>query len=78
MRPGTVFINTARAELVDEHAMIDALSSGHLGAAGLDVFHNEPLPANHPLCLLPNVILTPHVAYHTPEAGRQALSNCCG
>ena len=68
MKPGTVLVNTARGELIDEAALVDALSSGHLRAAALDVFVDEPLPAGNPLCALDNVILSPHVAYRTPES----------
>ena len=57
---GAVFINIGRGHLVDEPALIDALRSGHLGGAGLDVFANEPLPADSPLWTLPNVLVSPH------------------
>ncbi len=67
-RPGVVFVNTARAQLVDEAALLELLRSGHIAAAGLDVFTEEPLPAGHPLTTLDNVVLTPHTAYNTPEA----------
>lgn len=62
MRPGSYLINIARGGVVDESALIDALSEGHLGGAGLDVFAEEPLPADSPLWDFPNVIVTPHVA----------------
>ncbi len=68
MQPGTLFINTARAELVLENAMIHALQTGKLLGAALDVFHEEPLPTGHPLTKMDNVILTPHIGYNTPEA----------
>jgi len=67
-KPGVVLVNTARGGLVDEAAMIEALRSGHIAAAGLDVFAAEPLPAGHPLLALDNVVLSPHVAWNTPEA----------
>jgi len=67
-KPGVVLVNTARGGLVDEAAMIEALRSGHIAAAGLDVFAEEPLPAGHPLLALDNVVLSPHVAWNTPEA----------
>lgn len=69
MRPGSILINTARGGLVDQDALVDALRSGHLGAAGLDVTTPEPLPAPHPLRELPNVLLTPHTASISVESG---------
>jgi D-3-phosphoglycerate dehydrogenase len=72
-KPGVVLVNTARAEVMDEVAMIELLRSGRIGAAGLDVFTQEPLPAGHPLTELDNVVLTPHSAYNTPEANRAML-----
>uniref|UniRef100_UPI00261A5F7C NAD(P)-dependent oxidoreductase n=1 Tax=Haloactinopolyspora sp. TaxID=1966353 RepID=UPI00261A5F7C len=60
MRPGSVLINTARGAIVDEAALVDVLTNGPLAAAGLDVFADEPLPAEHPLRRLPNVVFTPH------------------
>ena len=75
MRPGSVLVNTAHAGLVDEPALVDALASGHLGAAGLDVISTQPLPRqHHPLLALANVVLSPVVAGRTPEALRRALA----
>lgn len=74
MRPGVILINTARGALVDEAAMIDALRSGHIGHAGLDVFNTEPLPADHPLTKLPNVTLSAHSAFRTPEASENLMA----
>ena len=74
MRPGSVLVNTAHAGLVDEAALVDALASGHLGAAGLDVLSTQPLPRDHPLLGLGNVVLSPGVAARTPEALRRALA----
>lgn len=59
---GAIVINVGRAKIVDTEALIDALKSGHLGGASLDVFPQEPLPADHPLWNTPNVILTPHTS----------------
>lgn len=68
MRPGSILINTARGEVVDEPALIDALRSGQLFAAGLDTMAVEPLPPDSPLLALPSVVLTPHVGGSTPAA----------
>jgi phosphoglycerate dehydrogenase-like enzyme len=65
MRPGAVLVNTARGGLVDQDALVAALASGHLGAAGLDVFAQEPVPADEALLRLDNVVLAPHVAWLT-------------
>jgi D-3-phosphoglycerate dehydrogenase / 2-oxoglutarate reductase len=73
MRPGTILVNTARGALVDEAAMIDALKSGHIRHAGLDVFTVEPLPKDHPLTKLPNVTLSAHSAFRTPEASENLI-----
>jgi D-3-phosphoglycerate dehydrogenase len=73
MKPGVILINTARAAIVDEAAMIDALKSGHIRHAGLDVFNTEPLPADHPLTKLPNVTLSAHSAFRTPEASENLI-----
>ena len=80
MKPGVILVNTARGALVDEEAMIDALKSGHIRHAGLDVFNVEPLPADHALTKLPNVTLSAHSAFRTPEASENlieaALQHC--
>jgi D-3-phosphoglycerate dehydrogenase len=73
MKPGVLFINTARAAIVDEAAMIEALGSGHIRHAGLDVFNAEPLPSDHPLTRLPNVTLSAHSAFRTPEANQNLI-----
>ena len=67
MKPGALLINGGRGELVDETALVDALKSGHLAGAGLDVFSEEPLPADHPILGCDQVVLTPHLADQTPE-----------
>ncbi len=72
MRPGTRFINVGRGELVDEAALINALQTGHLGGAGLDVFATEPLPADNPLWNMDNVIITPHNSGWSPRADERA------
>ena len=80
MPDGATLINTARGAVVDEDAMCDALRSGHIAHAGLDVFTVEPLPPGHPLTKLPNVTLSAHSAFRTPEASDNligaALDHC--
>ena len=81
MRPGAILVNTARGAIVDEDAMIAGLESGALRHAALDVFGTEPLPAGHRLTRLPNVTLSAHSAFRTPEASdklvRMALDIAC-
>jgi D-3-phosphoglycerate dehydrogenase / 2-oxoglutarate reductase len=74
MKPGVILVNTARGAMVDEAAMIDALKSGHIRHAGLDVFNIEPLPVDHPLTKLPNVTLSAHSAFRTPEASENLIA----
>jgi len=62
MKPGSILINTARGGMIDEEALLDALRSGHLAGAGLDVLVTEPPPPDHPLLQLDNVVVSPHVA----------------
>ena len=66
-KPGALLVNAARGPIVDEVALVNALNSGHLGGAALDVFEEEPLRDNHPLLDCEHVILTPHIADMTPE-----------
>jgi D-3-phosphoglycerate dehydrogenase / 2-oxoglutarate reductase len=72
-KPGVILINTARAALVEESALIDALRSGHIRHAGLDVFHAEPLRPDHPLAAMANVTLTAHAGFRTLEASMTLL-----
>ena len=67
MKQGALLINVARGGVIDTGALIDALNSGHLGGAAIDVYDEEPLPTNHPLLECEQVILTPHCADMTPE-----------
>lgn len=78
IRNGAAFINTARAELVDRDAFLGALDSGRISAAGLDVFHTEPLPADDALLSRPNVIATPHIGSFTIGATRRVLEIAVG
>jgi D-3-phosphoglycerate dehydrogenase len=73
MKKGVIFVNTARGALVDEAALLAALASGHIRHAGLDVFHAEPLKADHPLTKMPNVTLTAHAGFRTLEASMTLL-----
>ncbi len=75
MKKGAVLINTARGPLVDEKALYEALSAGHLGGAGLDVWEEEPTPAGNPLLKLANVVALPHVAGETAESAT-AIAEC--
>ena len=68
MKPGARVINVARGGIVDEVALADALRSGHIGGAAIDVFTTEPPPADHPLLNAPNIVLTPHLGASTEEA----------
>ena len=73
MRKGAFLINASRGPVVDEKALIAALESGHLGGAGLDVFEQEPTPADNPLRRMENVFFSPHMAGFTVEAEARAL-----
>ncbi len=73
MKPGVILINTARAALIDEAALLAGLSSGRIRHAGLDVFHAEPLRPDHPLAGMENVTLTAHAGFRTLEASMTLL-----
>jgi D-3-phosphoglycerate dehydrogenase len=68
MKPGAVLVNTCRGGVVDTEALVEALRTGGIRAAALDVFEQEPLPANSPLLELPNTVLTPHAAWYSEES----------
>ncbi|WP_163801531.1 2-hydroxyacid dehydrogenase [Mycolicibacterium sediminis] len=80
MRADAVLVNTSRGPIVDESALVDALRDGRLAAAGLDVFGEEPVPADNPLLALDNVVVTPHVTWYTADTMRrylaEAVDNC--
>jgi phosphoglycerate dehydrogenase-like enzyme len=71
MKPTAILINTSRGPIVDEAALIETLRAEKIRSAGLDVFDREPLPRDHPLRTLPNVVHTPHLGYVTEGAYRE-------
>ncbi|MEO1104054.1 MAG: NAD(P)-dependent oxidoreductase, partial [Pseudomonadota bacterium] len=68
MKPGAILVNTARGGIIDTDALIEAVSSGHLRGAAMDVFETEPLPADHPFTRTPGIVLSPHIGGATEEA----------
>jgi phosphoglycerate dehydrogenase-like enzyme len=65
MKPSAILVNTSRGPVVDEAALVEALTDGRIAGAGLDVFDREPLPAGSPLLAAPRTVLTPHLGYVT-------------
>jgi D-3-phosphoglycerate dehydrogenase len=76
MKKGAVIINTSQGKVIDENALVEALKSGKIAFAGLDVFAEEPPAKNNPLFKLDNTILSPHVGFHTVEAVRRCTDIC--
>jgi phosphoglycerate dehydrogenase-like enzyme len=70
MKPTALLVNTSRGPIVDEAALIDALKNNRIAGAAVDVFEPEPLPADHPIRKLDNILLTPHMGYVTEETYR--------
>ena len=75
MKDGVILINNARGQLINEQDVADALNSGKMGAAGLDVVYTEPIRANNPLLQAKNCIITPHISW-APKESRQRIMDC--
>jgi D-3-phosphoglycerate dehydrogenase len=76
MKEGAVIVNTSQGKVIDESALVDALRSGKISFAGLDVFEEEPPVKDNPLFKLDNVILSPHIGFHTVEAKKRCTDLC--
>ena len=74
MKPSAYLINVARGSLIDDNALIDALTRGVIAGACLDAYDEEPLPATSPLWTAPNLLLSPHASYRTPEIRDRVIS----
>jgi D-3-phosphoglycerate dehydrogenase len=77
-KPGTVIINLARGDLIDPQALTEALQSGHVSAAALDVFSPEPIPPGHPILSMPQVVLASHIASASVPAVRRLRETAAG
>jgi phosphoglycerate dehydrogenase-like enzyme len=77
MKPTAHLINTARGPIVDEEALLAALTARRIAGAGLDVFDTEPLPADHPLTRLDNVVLAPHLGWPTDDGYQRFATSAC-
>jgi glyoxylate reductase len=77
MKNSAVFINASRGPVVDEQALYEALASGEIAAAGLDVFEKEPIGQDHPLLTLKNVVALPHIGSATIETRTAMMKLCC-
>jgi D-3-phosphoglycerate dehydrogenase len=78
MKSTAVIVNTSRGAIIDTAALAKALEKGEIFAAGIDVFEKEPLPVDHPLVTLPNVLLTPHLAWYSKESTRDLQGGAAG
>ncbi|MBS7633122.1 glycerate dehydrogenase [Candidatus Bathyarchaeota archaeon] len=76
MKKGTVLVNTSQGKVIDEEALIEALKTGRIAYAGLDVFDEEPPPKGNPLFKLNNVVLSPHIGFNTLEAAKRCTDIC--